>query len=103
MNPTHLIFSYGTLQEPKVQIAIYERLLQGHKAILPNYTLANKKMYGQYPVVIPNSGLCIAGVAYEINEAELALTDAYEGPDYTRSLLPLANGKKAWVYLEKPQ
>ncbi len=103
MNVAHLIFSYGTLQDPKVQMAVYKRLLIGEKAVLPHYTLATKKIYGQYPVVTPQISETITGVIYQINDAELALTDAYEGPNYQRRLLPLANGRKAWVYLEKPQ
>lgn len=41
----------------------------------------------------------IAGLVFELSEAELASTDAYEGGRYARVEVPLESGTKAFVYV----
>ena len=42
----------------------------------------------------------VAGTVFEISEAELAASDAYEVAAYKRVLAPLASGLNAWVYVD---
>lgn len=95
-----LIFSYGTLQDEEVQLAVFQRSLKGEKDRLLDYQLQSAQVYGRYPVVRPVSHCIATGMCYELKPEELALADAYEGPGYRRKLLPLESGRKAWVYLE---
>lgn len=50
----------------------------------------------------PKSGTRVAGTVFEITDAELAVTDAYEqDSEYGRVMITLASGRDAWVYLSK--
>jgi tetratricopeptide (TPR) repeat protein len=98
-----LLFSYGTLQQDDVQQSTFGRSLQGETDALQRYETgtvtidgvqyANAKFNG-------NADSRIAGMVFEVTEAELARADAYEGPsDYRRLIVELASGKQAWVYV----
>jgi gamma-glutamylcyclotransferase (GGCT)/AIG2-like uncharacterized protein YtfP len=109
---TQYLFSYGTLQLPKVQKETYARLLVGRKDILPQYKLdeieitnievlkkSNKKFH---PIAVRGSELdFIEGVIFEITEQELLETDKYEVSGYIRVLEEFMSGQKAWVYVSK--
>jgi len=41
----------------------------------------------------------VAGTVYTITAEELAGADRYEVSDYTRALLTLKSGARAWVYV----
>jgi hypothetical protein len=41
----------------------------------------------------------VAGMVFDITDAELIAADGYEVDDYRRELLPLASGAQAWVYV----
>ena len=41
----------------------------------------------------------IEGIAFEISEAELAATDAYEVDAYARAEVVLESGRRAWAYV----
>ena len=107
-----LLFSYGSLQEEKVQLATYGRFLNGHRDELPRYEPAlvkiedvrvaselgrthhaNLKFNGD-----DNSR--VAGMVFEVTDAELAKTDIYEAKFfYKRITATLASGREAWVYV----
>jgi gamma-glutamylcyclotransferase (GGCT)/AIG2-like uncharacterized protein YtfP len=42
----------------------------------------------------------VSGMVFEISAAELAAADRYEVAEYTRVLVRLRSGIKAWVYVE---
>ena len=42
----------------------------------------------------------VAGMVFEITDAELAAADSYEVDAYKRVLAPLASGRSAWVYVD---
>jgi uncharacterized protein (DUF1810 family)/gamma-glutamylcyclotransferase (GGCT)/AIG2-like uncharacterized protein YtfP len=97
-----LLFSYGMLQQPEVQLCTFGRLLQGQIDELSGYELTQVKIRDAcYANIIINGKTDgqVRGVVYEVAEAELAAADRYEqNADYRRTLLVLASGKKAWVY-----
>jgi hypothetical protein len=105
------LFSYGTLQQPEVQIANYGRLLPGTPDALNGYRLLPLEITDPHVVEVSGKAVhtiaCasgnaddrIEGVVFELSEAELAATDSYEVDVYARVELVLESGRKAWVYV----
>lgn len=109
-----LLFSYGTLQDPAVQVATFGRRLEGRADALTGFER------GRVPVMDPDvlaSGLThyenavvtgrvdsrVDGMALEVTDAELIAADGYEAPaDYVRIAVTLASGAHAWVYVHGP-
>lgn len=107
-------FSYGTLQQPEVQLATYGRTLSGTADALRGYHLAPLEITDPRVVAISGkpvhtiacaSGSAadeIPGILFEISEAELHATDAYEVDVYARVEAVLESGRTAWVYVGAP-
>jgi hypothetical protein len=105
------LFSYGTLRQREVQLALFGRPLDGRDDVLPGYAVSPLEIYD--PSVIATSGSAlhtiaratgdprdqVPGTAYRINQTELAAADAYEVDDCTRLSLRLASGIDAFVYV----
>lgn len=111
-----LLFSYGTLQQESVQLSTFGRRLDGQKDELPGFepalvpiddpklatTLgrthhANASFTG-------NGEHRVHGTVFEVTEAELARSDAFEAPfRYERVSAMLASGRQAWVYVHAPR
>lgn len=108
------LFSYGTLQKPKVQLATYGRQLEGSADALRGYRLAPLRI--DNPAVVRVSGKPvhmiaratgddadrIEGVLFLLTAEELARTDAYEVEAYTRIEVELESGTLAFVYAGPP-
>jgi gamma-glutamylcyclotransferase (GGCT)/AIG2-like uncharacterized protein YtfP len=106
------LFSYGTLQQPEVQIANYGRLLRGEPDRLAGYLLArititdpnvvalSGKSAHQIARFTGNATDLIDGMVLMLMPSELAATDAYETDDYRRVELTLQSGRTAFVYVE---
>jgi hypothetical protein len=106
-----LLFSYGTLQLPQVQIANYGRRLDGSPDALVGWTLMPLTISD--PDVIRLSGLAvhtiarqtgratdrIEGMVYAITRDELEATDRYEVDAYGRICVQLESGRQAFVYV----
>ena len=109
-----LLFSYGTLQQPEVQLANYARLLTGTPDVLSGYRLAPLHITDPYVVKVSGKAVHtiarasasandrIDGSEFELSEEELAATDAYEVDVYARVEVTLGSGRKAWVYVGAP-
>jgi gamma-glutamylcyclotransferase (GGCT)/AIG2-like uncharacterized protein YtfP len=104
------LFSYGTLRDSAVQLANFGRLLSGRADFLTGYTLLPIAIND--PAVVALSGKSqhmiakrgdtgdeVSGMVFEITAAELAAADRYEVAEYTRVLVTLKSGVKAWVYV----
>ena len=106
-----LLFSYGTLQIPEVQLANYGRLLEGRPDVLPGWAVAPLKITD--PEVVRLSGLAVHTIAYRtgrpedrlegmvfaITAEELEATDRYEVDAYARIEVELESGIRAFVYV----
>ena len=106
-----LLFSYGTLQDRKVQVASFGRELRGQPDAMPGYrqtileitdpeVLATSgRKY--HPIVepSPDSRDEVQGTVFEITAQELAAADQYEVSDYKRVSVQLKSGLQAWVYV----
>lgn len=108
---TIALFSYGTLQLPRVQLANYGRVLSGRPDVLTGYRLVQLAISDREVVRISGKAVhtlaqatndpedSIAGTLFELSEEELAATDAYEVDVYTRVEAILQSGRSAWVYV----
>ena len=108
------LFSYGTLQQREVQLATYGRELEGRHDVLTGFRLAPLPITD--PHVIAVSGKAVhtiaratgdpvdrlPGMVFELTEAELEATDAYEVDAYSRIEVTLESGRTAWVYVGPP-
>lgn len=107
-----MLFSYGTLQQREVQLANYGRELAGTPDMLSGYRLVALEITD--PHVVETSGKAVHSIAratgdpgdrvpgmlFELSEAELEATDAYEVDAYVRTEVTLDSGRSAWTYVE---
>ena len=108
-----LLFSYGTLQQKKVQLTIFGRLLAGQADELPRFERASVRIndpkieaelgttHYASAVFNGNDASRVDGTVFEITEAELAAADLYENAsNYVRVAETLASGRHAWIYVD---
>ena len=107
-----LLFSYGTLQQPTVQLSTFGRLLHGQPDELVGFEQSLLKI--EDPDFVATSGKAhhaivkfngrddsrVSGTVFEVSEEELESADAYEPAGYKRVSARLASGKQAWVYAD---
>ena len=107
-----LLFSYGTLQDDDVQLALFGRLLVGQEDELlgfgqalvrvadPEFARTSGKTH--HAILRPDQSLDsrVPGTAFEVTAAELERADKYEPAEYRRVTANLASGRQAWVYVD---
>ena len=110
---TENLFSYGTLQNDSVQLAIFGRTLVGTPDTLIGYRVIMSATADQDFVrktgAVHHRNLQFTGIESDIAEGtvltitpkELQQADTYEPTDYERLLVQLKSGSKAWVYLNR--
>ena len=105
------LFSYGTLQERDVQFELFGRHLNGSKDVLRSFKASlielrdedfvshseRRKYY--IATLSDNENDAIEGMALEVSEEELSVTDNYEPEEYKRERVTLESGKQAWIYV----
>jgi len=108
--PDVLLFSYGTLRLPAVQLSTFGRLLDGHGDAVVGYrlqwvTITDPHVIAasgsdRHPILVEadEPGAVVEGTVLTITAAELAAADEYEVDDYARVRVPLRSGRQAWVY-----
>jgi len=108
---TEALFSYGTLQDEKVQRVVFGRTLPAERDAIVGYKLVPVEIQSKEAVAI--SGIAvhtilepagpdappIEGALFRITPEELARADAYESAEYKRIEVPLRSGARAWVYV----
>ena len=108
-----LIFAYGTLREDSIQMAVFNRSLEGISDQLAYYKsgfldldtqsyTTNGEGNHVYPVVIStnNQNDVVEGTVYKLSSGELKLADRYEGSGYKRIRETLKSGQTSWVYVK---
>lgn len=97
----HLVFVYGTLRRGEVN----HPWLAGARAEGEGQ-LSGARLHdlGPFPMAVPGDGV-VHGEVYALSDAGLARLDRLEGHPrlYRRQRLPLADGRRVWVYLGRPQ
>lgn len=112
-DPTHHLFSYGTLQQPEVQRTVFGRELTGAPDALTGFRIATVGITDPHviavsgaavhQILVPDAGGDdIAGTRFTLDDAQLAAADRYEVDDYTRVAVTLRSGLTAWVYVAQP-
>ena len=108
---SELLFSYGTLRQPDVQLATFGRELDGYVDAIIGYdldyvTITDPHVIAtsgsdRHPILRPTSrpDAHVDGTVFTISDAELAAADEYEVDDYRRISVPLRSGPRAWVYV----
>ena len=108
---TELLFSYGTLRQPEVQIATFGRELDGRADAIVGYdldyvTITDPQVVAlsgsdRHPILLPSEdpGAHVNGTVFAISPAELVAADEYEVDAYRRISVPLRSGAQAWVYV----
>ena len=108
-----LIFSYGTLQDERVQMSTFGRRIDGHQDELvgfepsivpiddPQAAAAAGKTHHANVTFNGKQASRVSGTVFEITDDELTAADEYEKvAAYERIVAPLASGKQAWVYVD---
>jgi hypothetical protein len=110
-SPDQLLFSYGTLQRPDVQLDTFGRLVETEDDVLSGFTVdyaeiddprsADPPCPSVQPVVRPTGNALdkITGRVLHLTEDELDAADEYQLELYLRSQVRLASGRSAWVYV----
>lgn len=96
-----LLFSYGTLQQPEIQMSLFERLLEGWPDELVGFERMPIDLDDTRHSIVRANGRSdsrVSGTVLEVSDGELAKADAYEPAPYKRISVVLASGKEAWVY-----
>ena len=105
------LFSYGTLQEERIQLKLYGRILKGEKDVLPGYSISlvdnknydaqsgTEEKFHKLAVISNKDKDGITGTLFELREEELQRTDEYEPDGYKRISATLLSGKSCWVYV----
>lgn len=110
MGMKEYLFSYGTLQNGKVQLDLFGRILEGSYDILRGYKVSIIEIKDetflskghekfQKTLVTSESDDVVNGTALELTETELLVADKYEPANYERIKVALESGKKAWIYM----
>ena len=105
------LFSYGTLQQPNVQLSTFGRCLAGEPDELiefeeslvqvdPEFAATSGKTHHAIVRYTGNAANRVQGTVFELTEAELTSADAYEPVPYRRVRAQLASGRQAWVYAD---
>ena len=105
------LFSYGAFTQEHVHKEVYERRLSGRLDSLPGYRLkligvsehtAGTLRIEQQPAAVPgDADDIIAGMRYEISEAELAAVEEINRELFDKEWVKLASGEEAWVFVAK--
>jgi hypothetical protein len=109
VSPMPLLFSYGTLRDPAIQLAVFGRTLTGTADHLVGFAQEHFEVrdpefiagYGSRHVIVQHTGRDddrTPGTVLELTDAELALADAYEPAGYQRVAVRFASGREGWVY-----
>ncbi|MEV5608360.1 GDSL-type esterase/lipase family protein [Streptomyces sp. NPDC052225] len=106
----HLLFSFGTLLDERVQATLFGGPVPSRPAALAGHTTTPLRITDA--TVIATSGLDVhltlvrqhgaevKGAALRLTDADLEAADAYEVDDYVRRRVRLTSGETTWAYLD---
>ena len=98
------LFTYGTLQDPDVQMQLLGRTLgDGSPDTLRGYAMGKLKgVHTTYNMIYPQTGATVQGMVYEVSKDELEKLDQYESEAYLRVSATLMSNTRAWIYRDNP-
>ena len=107
------LFTYGTLQLEEVQLATFDRKLEGRPDVLIGYRLVKITIEDEDFVAksgtaehrnlqfTGNASDFVEGTVFSVTMEELEKSDTYEPEGYERVLVQLKSGTNAWIYLNR--
>jgi len=106
-----LLFSYGTLRDPSIQLRVFGRTLSGTADELLGFARSSFEVrdtafaavYGSRQTIVRQTGRDedrTPGTVFELTDQELAMADAYEPAGYRRVAARFASGREGWVYAD---
>lgn len=104
-----ILFSYGTLRDPDVQLQLFGRHIAGEPDELVGFERTSFTVDPGFAALSGSDTHVMVhytgrdedrtpGTALDLTDSELAAADAYEPSGYTRIRARLASGQDAWVY-----
>jgi lysophospholipase L1-like esterase len=106
----HLLFSFGTLREERVQKSVFGRTVPSVPAALDGFAVRPLAITDPHVIEVSGQevhltlvrelGAAVAGEVLQLTDEELAAADAYEVEDYVRRRIRLTDGHSAWAYLD---
>ena len=109
---TETLFSYGTPQEENVRRSLFGRPLASQPDALVGYRLRMIRIEDAHFVALSGAEMHrtlehtgassdrVEGCALALTREGLAVTDDYEPAGYERTLVTLASGSEAWLYVK---
>lgn len=106
------LFSYGTLQLERVQIATFGRRLAGTPDALRRFELVSLKIEDAAVIAISGKSVhtmarftgcdsdLVSGMVFALTSDEIRKADGYEVPAVKRVSLLLESGVRAWAYID---
>jgi gamma-glutamylcyclotransferase (GGCT)/AIG2-like uncharacterized protein YtfP len=97
------VFAYGTLKDPKVQMDVVGRKMEGTPdhldgCIKSHFQHSDRKTY---PIILCDiNGPGVDGLVFSVSPEELAKMDEYEEDAYRRVKVTLKSGTPAWAYVK---
>lgn len=97
------IFSYGTIQDPKIQRELFGELKKSTPDAINGFQRLHMTLDGGvYPVLI--KGDCrYYGHVYDVTPDELKKLDEYEGDAYIRIPVDTEEKQKVFIYILNPK
>ncbi len=107
----HLLFTYGTLQDPQVQLDVFGRRLTGTDDVLGGFTVdyveivdprVGEATRRSVQPVLRETGQHldnVTGTVLPVDDDELDACDEYQAPLYRRVAVVLRSGRRAWAYV----
>lgn len=108
---TEAVFSYGTLRDESVQLALFGRKFDTVPDVLVGFRLAPMQITDPQSVKISGKdmhtilrpvegeGDAILGQVLRMTQSELEQADQYEPKEVKRIWVKLQSGAQAWVYI----
>ena len=106
-----LLFSYGALQQPELQLDTFGRVVQTEPDVLPGYTadyveirdtrFSDRTGMTVHPM-LRRTGTArdkVTGRVLHLTDDEVDAADEFEMSLFHRERVTLASGREAWVYL----
>lgn len=100
-----LLFAYGTLLDAAVQRPVFGRRLDGRpdalgSVVRATLTVSDGDVRGSWPDLASTGRAedVVRGQVLLLSDADLDAADAYETAAYTRQVVTLVSGTRAWVY-----
>jgi hypothetical protein len=109
-----LVFAYAELLRPDVQLDTFGRLVETDDDVLTGYALsylddedpraANPSGHTVLPRLRHAQGALdrVPGRVLHLTQDELDAADEYQSPLHRRTSVLLSSGRRAWVYLPRP-